>query len=508
MWFSITCFTLLAVSSFKDAHGYHVETNTRYIEALPKDTIVYKCKIPTGLIYCRMEIPGFPEAVLLAPGKPTPGAPRAQYEGDGFDKGHCGLRLSGIEEKNNGQIKCTLGAQDYTESSQNMTLTVARAPSPPELKFLSPITSGESLREGDAVSLKCTASKGRPIANLTWFIGNDTITEGLSAPTKIKEDYDFYTISQNLTRTLQASDSGKELRCVAGHIALLPPNNQKAHTLRVQFAPKPWEKPHEQLGLVEGQEGKVEVLVQGNPKPTFTWKVGEESFYEGYPDPENKYVVMRSYNKGGDVWASVLKINNLSKEDIKKTYWLRASNVHGERDYEIYISTNTEPRFGAKTIIFLFIAIIICAVVALAVFARAKGLWCFAGDALMSGIRQIESSDTESMNHRPGEDKGKKDTKPKISVKAIFKKKWDQKPPEASKPSSNGNSNSKSDGDKEAQKPETTTVTVVSEEAPKEQKKGNDNIVYAELTLPATSSPVARPRVVEDKTEYAEIIHS
>lgn len=64
--------------------------------------------------------------------------------------------------------------------------------------------------------------------------GNDTITEGLSAPTKIKEDYDFYTISQNLTRTLQASDSGKELRCVAGHIALLPPNNQKAHTLRVQ----------------------------------------------------------------------------------------------------------------------------------------------------------------------------------------------------------------------------------------------------------------------------------
>lgn len=67
-------------------------------------------------------------------------------------------------------------------------------------------------------------------------------------------------------------------------------------------------------------------------------------------------------------------------------YWIFPSNLNNclTRVFCFFLAA-----VGAKTIIFLFIAIIICAVVALAVFARAKGLWCFAGELNFLKLRTI-----------------------------------------------------------------------------------------------------------------------
>lgn len=70
----------------------------------------------------------------------------------------------------------------------------------------------------------------------TQFSGDDVLTEGVSHPviTSAPEDKTLMTTEQNITRVLQASDNGKEIKCIADHPGLDERKRMRSVKLIVQ----------------------------------------------------------------------------------------------------------------------------------------------------------------------------------------------------------------------------------------------------------------------------------
>ncbi|XP_073977439.1 fasciclin 3 isoform X2 [Rhodnius prolixus] len=461
------------------------------------EKITALCRVAEPLETCYFDIPSEP-TLSLSPSKPA--YMGIKYFGEGLERGFCGMEMV-VQNKHNGLITCTVTPRgESLTSKQNMTLIVARKPSSPELSISKP-QKGTAYLENEQVAATCTIRNGRPVANITWYIGESKITDGLSSPSEEVSPKDsLYTIKQTLTRKLRASDNNKALKCVAGHMLLSSKEDTTIRQLAVFFGPKPSPEPLEHFGLVEGEEGKVTVTVIAFPKPSLTWMVGDLRIHEGETDESGRFKVLRAAEnqlKGSGYWESVLIINPLEKEDVEREYVLTATNTYGEQTYKVAISTNPEPRMlelGAGTIVGIVVAILLILIItSILVFARAKGRWCFAGKARPRLVP--ETSDTESAEHHhptPG-------PKAKMTFTKVFKKKSD-----------------KVGADEE----EIKDVTVLDEKnvgaaqteepAKIENSKNDEGVVYAELDLQQHPAPtrgvLVRPE--DDKTEYAEIIHT
>ncbi|XP_073977442.1 fasciclin 3 isoform X5 [Rhodnius prolixus] len=356
------------------------------------EKITALCRVAEPLETCYFDIPSEP-TLSLSPSKPA--YMGIKYFGEGLERGFCGMEMV-VQNKHNGLITCTVTPRgESLTSKQNMTLIVARKPSSPELSISKP-QKGTAYLENEQVAATCTIRNGRPVANITWYIGESKITDGLSSPSEEVSPKDsLYTIKQTLTRKLRASDNNKALKCVAGHMLLSSKEDTTIRQLAVFFGPKPSPEPLEHFGLVEGEEGKVTVTVIAFPKPSLTWMVGDLRIHEGETDESGRFKVLRAAEnqlKGSGYWESVLIINPLEKEDVEREYVLTATNTYGEQTYKVAISTNPEPRIlmermikfmlelGAGTIVGIVVAILLILIItSILVFARAKGRWCFAG---------------------------------------------------------------------------------------------------------------------------------
>lgn len=460
-----------------------------YLDVSPKyqivrvgDPVTVLCKAGAPVEYCRIKLPG-QMAYNLKPGKPP--TSDVTYYGSGFKAGECGVKIENVQDKHNGQITCSVGTESDTyEVSANMTLVVAFAPNPPELQLTAGSEGPNDYKEGETIKATCVIRNGRPAANLTWFIGEEQIRDGLGMPTiydSVKDDK--HTIEQNLTRMLHATDNGKELKCVAEHPGLSPINNVDMKVITVKYPPKPIRDREllEQFGLVEGAEGRVSVIVEANPQPRFIWSIGTQNLSDGEFDSSGRFEVKRTVNKGDGNWESVLAIKSLTKEDVDREYTLTALNDFGNQTYQISISTSPEPKvleMGTGTIIIVAVGVlIVILIIAVVLIARAKGRLCFADEETQPRLAG-ESSDTESADH------GAPERKAKLYCPSVFKKKNDKTGP-----------------NNETVKPDNAAI-------PLDPNHSNEGVVYAELDLQAHRPGMAVVRGDDDKTEYAEIIHT
>uniref|UniRef100_A0A0A9XAQ1 Fasciclin-3 n=2 Tax=Lygus hesperus TaxID=30085 RepID=A0A0A9XAQ1_LYGHE len=409
------------------------------------------------------------------------------YFGEGFEKGQCGLHIQTVTEEWNGVYICTVTPKgSFDAYKANMSLIVAKAPNSPELT----VSGGDGgmtddYKEGDTIYATCRINQGRPAANISWYIGDERITEGLQMP--VVEEYKtqggLSSVQQNISRRLQYSDNGKQLKCVGEHPLLAVSGNTTVHQLNVLFGPKPLPD-FEHFGLVEGEEGRISVVVPANPRPSFTWYINDEPYYEGDDEPTKKYHALRateSREKGRGYWESTLVIRVLAKEDVDQKYRVKAENKYGNQQYSVVISTNPEPKvldLGVGTIFVIVLAVLLVLIVtSLLVFARARGRWCFSGEAGPNVAS--ESSDTESATERGSN----------VSKKALFKLTFKKNPAKSSDPQES---------------------PIADQQAGQEPKPDDEGVVYAELDL-KNSAPGPRTRLVrheDEKTEYAEILHS
>ncbi|XP_053971318.1 fasciclin-3 isoform X2 [Hylaeus volcanicus] len=460
------------------------------------------CRVGRPLLVCRVEIPGEAGGIVLSKGQPPEDG--IEYYGEGTETGQCGVNIAKIKESHDGIFKCTVTPTDNrAEAQASVRIIVAKPPKSPEL-HASPGSYGRNTyRKGEKLEVSCSAPSGRPAANVSLFLDDEPIGNE-ERPTIYDSNVDDISLAvQNATRSLDWTDNGKVLRCVASHIALDRP---KETTMQLQVFYPPQPQPNiERFGYVIGREGIVNVTVYANPRPHFLWRVNDEKIAEGHPDESNRIETSTAVDLGRGAWSVILTIDSVQKSDTDKEYILEARNDEGASEYRIVLSTSTEPAdidLDAGSIIGIVVgALVLILIVFLLIFARATGRWCFAGSSTSRNLG--ESSDTESAgrySRTEVDGSSRSGKKPKISFSRLFKR----------------NKDKVSGVDTDTMR---TVVTVDDEKlqtaAPGQQGQenkppttGEGGIVYAELDLTQQQQGAA-PRVLnEDKTEYAEILYT
>lgn len=366
------------------------------------------CKAAQPLRVCRVEIPGEGSIVL----NEDPSEDGIEYYGDGVKTGQCGVRIAKVREQHDGIFKCSLTTVNARqEATASLKIIVARPPNNPDLRTSTGSVQRNIYRKGEKLEISCSAPSGRPAANISLFLDNEPI--GNDDRTIIYETNidDNSLAMQNASRSLDWTDNGKTLRCLAEHIALDKPK-ETTMQLEIYYPPQP-HPTFERFGYVIGRQGIINVTVHANPRPRFTWRVNQERIEEGRPDESNRLETSTAVDLGKGAWSVILTIDSVQKSDTEKEYTLLANNNEGSYEYRIVLSTSSEPAgvdLDAGSIIGIVVGVLVLIlIIFLVIFARATGRWCFAarrrgdeetaGDVGAGSEAHITPGDEEDEDH-------------------------------------------------------------------------------------------------------------
>ncbi|XP_051162646.1 fasciclin-3 isoform X2 [Leptopilina boulardi] len=485
------------------------------------DSLRIRCRMPTQLTHCRIEIPN--EGSLVIANTENYMSGDIKYLGTGLDKGDCDILISRIKESNDGLFRCSLLPKGSSyESTGETKIVIARPPRQPQLQ-LSPSASGiRSYKRGEKLEISCSALGGKPSANVSIYLGDEKLSS---------EERSYFGNSesdqgmQNVTRSLEWTDHGKEVKCIATHIALDRPLESQM-TLDVTFPPQP-QIVKERFGYVVGQQGVVNVTIEANPQPYFTWIVDSESIQAGAADSTNRLQTNTPIEAGKGRWTAILTIDSVQKSDTEKRYLLNAKNNEGTETYEIKISTSAEPPgvdLDAGSIIGIVIGVVILILaIFLVIFARATGRWCFAGGRTSRNIGESDLADpAASVNllrfHKPKTDDTNGRRSDTESAGRYSRSEVDNSSGRRRRPKITFSQLFKRNKDKVSGADTDTVRTNVTVDDEKHQtlemtnesgKSGKEGLVYAELDLTQQQVPQEGTiRVNDDKTEYAEILYT
>lgn len=108
------------------------------------------------------------------------------------------------------------------------------APLRPELEINTKSQSG-SYEIGEQFRATCISRDGRPPSNITFYLDDEPITEGLGMDEIIEsiasQNTMLYTSRKTITKYIQASDDRKTLICRSHHIA----DRGQPQEVRMQF---------------------------------------------------------------------------------------------------------------------------------------------------------------------------------------------------------------------------------------------------------------------------------
>ncbi|XP_055917848.1 fasciclin-3 isoform X3 [Eupeodes corollae] len=379
---------LIIVSMLTDhiqAAGVDVEPNKALLIEGQKTELL--CRYGRPINYCRIEIPG--EKVLnLSPlWSKTPGF---SYFGSGLDNGQCGVTIDRVSASHNGKVKCSLGFEGE-EYEGNIELVVALRPHQPVIELLSKPGQDEAFAAESKFAARCVVRDGRPAANISWFIDDLPIVQGLNPPEVIESQSDknvtLSTTAQLLQKYLTPEDDGKMLICRAYHQTDREDPQEGKFLLKVRYAPVP--QPETTVyGLYLEHTVMVNVTIRANPTPITEWTIEGIAIPQG--TQSGRYSAYEPVNLGNGYYNVTLAIAGLTLQDTTKTYNLKASNAFGVREYSVRISSSaTPPSSGLDvgSIVGIAVAVAILVIIVLLIgFARATGRWCFGGATLNTDI--------------------------------------------------------------------------------------------------------------------------
>ncbi|XP_029158920.1 fasciclin-3 isoform X6 [Nylanderia fulva] len=366
------------------------------------------CRAPQPIRVCRVEIPGEGSIVL----NEEPSEDGIEYFGEGVKTGQCGVRIARVKEVHDGIFKCSLTTINARqEATASLKIIVARPPNNPDLRTNAGSIGRTIYRKGEKLEISCSAPSGRPAANISLFLDDEPI--GNDDRTVIYDTNldDNSLAMQNATRSLDWTDNGKTLRCVASHIALDRPK-ETTMQLEIYYPPQP-HATFERFGYVIGRQGIINITIYANPRPGFTWQVNQEKINEGRPDESNRLETSTAVDLGKGAWSVILTIDSVQKSDTEKEYRLLATNNQGSYEYNIVLSTSSEPAgvdLDAGSIIGIVVGVLVLVlIIFLVIFARATGRWCFAarrrgdeetaGDVGAGSEAHITPGDEEDEDH-------------------------------------------------------------------------------------------------------------
>jgi len=321
---------------------------------------------------------------------------------------HCGIKINAIEEKDNGEWKCTITAnQDGSakKGSGSASVTVVKPPASVVLDVASPLVltyPQESTKE-----VRCVAEGGRPAPSFAWKLDD----EDYAGEVKDVEN------GQTLTYTSQPEHNGKTLSCVVNHKgyseeALAAGSNKASVALDVRFKPVAATQPTNLYGMKIGESFNVLMSFKSHPAPTeFHWKMQDGSEVPMGGSIKRFTAAMLEDGPHAGHFTAKLTINEVTKEDVDSKNVLVVQNDLGETQYEFSLGVGQRPPVAGSNldagvpsideagsgpvIAIVIVALIIVIVIVVAVVARAQGILCFAdknvGDENEKSAAQFEA---------------------------------------------------------------------------------------------------------------------
>lgn len=307
---------------------------------LEGETLTAMCSANQPISWCGWSGTRHCLGVVVKPGINLP--ERAEYYGKSIEKGECGIRIPNITEKYNGIFTCKLVPElnDFENHlTNNITIVIAKAPRTPKINVTRMYSVNyahpeKTFEENKMIQAECTIEYGRPAANISWFIGTKRIKYRLSSP-KIDDLAPQYEgqqkIMQTLTRKLKYLDNGKDLRCVANHIALGSGTlTHPTYKLNVYF--KPRRGGTEKCVFSIGKPGKVVVMIYANPEPNIEWFIDGHTIREGATHANGRFRAGNLTAVGQASWNAVLDITEVRPKDVAKRFVIIAGNILGQAE--------------------------------------------------------------------------------------------------------------------------------------------------------------------------------
>ncbi|XP_058065868.1 fasciclin-3-like isoform X2 [Anopheles bellator] len=381
------CAAFTALSS-----AQRVDTDPNAITVVEnQENVTLHCRVGRPARLCLISMPGLKGQIVLAPNEPPPMA-GVEYYGEGLERGSCGVRIARITADNAGVMNCTL-IVDGIGLTGSIDVVVAFPPEQPTIQVLSGDIANVIV--DSELTFECTAARGNPAANLSWFLDNEPIYERVH-PEQPEEYFDdrsnkrVFSATSVLVRSIRAEDNGKRLTCQAQHMAYPEGVSRTDLVLNVNFQPQAL--PDQVVyGLQLGRTGSASVVVIANPPPKVFWNIDGVDYQQG--TEQGRYAVPIPEPLGNNRYNVTLTIAGLSLEDLSRTYTLRASNAFGSEDYRVFLRSqsdeviNESSGVGIGEIVGLVLAVlIVLTAIALILVARATGRWCFRGASLDTDI--------------------------------------------------------------------------------------------------------------------------
>jgi len=511
------------------------------VEVREGEEAILTCTTPSDILFCTFRSPT-DETFTMKPGIPYEDG-RIVYHGED-EKRECGLKITDVKEKDNGEWKCLLTALldgSAKKGEKAAIITVAKPPSDIHIEVDGETTAAVIVNypENKERKVKCVAAGGRPAASFSWMLGDDQFSGPIEDLENTVNEDGTSTQAQVLTYESKPSHNGAQLTCIVNHKGyneeqLLAQRNRVTLELDVQFQPVAADKAQSFYNLAVGKEHVILMSFRAHPKPTEVHWVMHDGMEvsEASKSLDGRYEADQLTDGPSDgMYTARLVISSVQVEDAETKSTLMVTNELGTTGYDFKLSIGEKPAAApavsdsldggvpspteagsGPVIAIVIVALIIIVVIVVAVIARSQGMLCFADppkteEDKEKAVEKEEGSDTESAEHVEGAkdekdaasiEEGTINNNPKKSVTArvtsllsAMKKTVGSKKEKYTESESEvklQDSEEKKEGDEE------------------EGEKKDDSIVYADLDKSAMSEGNRPSVTVENETtEYAEI---
>lgn len=174
------------------------------------------------------------------------------------------ISIADVQLSDDGEYTCSIFTMPVRTA--RATVTVLGVPGKPVITGFD-----DAVVEGGKVTLTCTSSGSKPPAKLHWYRDQEEI-QGRPDVVESNPDELTYTVTSELTLTVNRSDNNALIACAVDHASIANGDKRTEQPLSVLFSPSVSIHPESDLPR-EGEKFFLQCVGNGNPEPTaFVWR--------------------------------------------------------------------------------------------------------------------------------------------------------------------------------------------------------------------------------------------
>lgn len=289
------------------------------------------CEHEKPITGCRFNIPGEPYGIQLVP-TINAADKRFQYFGRGFEFGDCGVTINNVSAANEGYSSCVMTVITKNQTHEHELMAEIKILNKNDLHLSLPkmkILNTSPLKVGQTLAAECVTKSSDKIANISWLL-NDRILNGTSTVVlkKYERDKGIYEQKSILKYdALDANDNGSILKCRTKFSNHTNDFIDAALSLIVNDT-------NYQLVPKIGEPFDLSVEIFAFPRVLSSrWKVNKRTIYYGKATDE--FSSRELQYLGNNQWNAILRIKNITEENIHFNYSLQVTDSDGNQVYNV-----------------------------------------------------------------------------------------------------------------------------------------------------------------------------